>query len=248
MAQVDRVLDGKVAVVTGAGRGIGRAIAVAYARAGANVICAARSESEIRDTATTITRQGGRGTHFVTDIADAAGATRLFACAVQSFGGLDIVIANAGIPGESVCVESTDPESWRDTIAVNLIGSYHTARAAIPCLRERGAGKIIFIGSGMGHRGVPSRSAYCVSKAGVWMLVRVLAQELAPYSICVNELVPGPVQTDFISGREEALRAGGSGGEWVKQPEEVVPLALFLAAQPRDGPTGQSFSLARREL
>jgi 3-oxoacyl-[acyl-carrier protein] reductase len=115
-------------------------------------------------------------------------------------------------------------------------------------LKQRGAGKIIFIGSGMGHRGSPSRSAYCVSKAGLWMLTRILAQELSTYGICVNELVPGPVKTDFIRGREQALSAASGGGEWFKEPEDVAPLAVFLASQPRDGPTGQTFSLARREL
>jgi 3-oxoacyl-[acyl-carrier protein] reductase len=246
--EFNRVLDGKVAVITGAGRGIGRAIAIAYAQAGAGVVCSARSESEVNATAETITRKGGRSTHCVADVTDAASTAGLFAHAVGFFGGVDIVIVNAGIPGESAATESTDPNSWRNTIEANLIGGYHTARAAIPALRQRGEGKIVFIGSGMGHRGAPSRSAYCVSKAGLWMLVRVLAQELAPHGICVNELVPGPVKTGFISGREETLRAATGGGEWLKQPEEVAPLAIFLASQPRDGATGQSFSLARREL
>ena len=248
MSQFDRVLDGKVAVVTGAGRGIGRAVALAYAQAGAGVVCSARSENEIKQTAATILSNGGRSTYCVTDIADAASTAALFGHAVKFFGGLDIVVANAGTTGASVFVEMSEPEKWRNTIDVNLVGSYHTARAAIPALRQRGAGKIIFIGSGMGHRGVPSRSDYCVSKAGLRMLTRILAQELAPHGICVNELVPGPVKTDFISGREQALRAASGGGEWFKQPEDVTPLALFLASQPRDGPTGQTFSLARREL
>jgi 3-oxoacyl-[acyl-carrier protein] reductase len=248
MSRSERVLDGKVAVVTGAGRGIGRAIALAYADAGASVVCSARSAAQIERTAATIASNGDRSNHFVADVSDMASAVALFAHAVRSFGGLDIVLASAGVPGETASVEASDPQSWRGTIEVNLVGGYNTARAAIPALRQSSAGKIVFLGSGMGHRGAPSRSAYCVSKAGLWMLTRILAQELAPHGICVNELVPGPVQTEFIRGREQALSTASGGGEWFKQPEDVAPLALFLASQPRDGPTGQTFSLARREL
>src|SRR6516164_1190763 len=115
----DRVLDGKVAVITGAGRGIGRAIAIAYAQAGASVVCSARSETEINATAETITRKGGRSIHCVADVTDAASTAGLFTHAVRFFGAVDIVIANAGIPGESAAAESTDPDSWRNTIEVN---------------------------------------------------------------------------------------------------------------------------------
>ena len=158
------------------------------------------------------------------------------------------MVVCAGISPQNVAVEESDPASWRQTIETNLIGAFHTLQAAVPHLKRRGGGHIITIGSGMGHRSAPTRSAYAASKAGLWMLCRVLAQEVAAHDICVNELVPGPVLTDFIKGREDALRAVAASGEWMKQPEDVVPLALFIASQPTRGPTGQSFGLARREL
>ena len=244
----DFSLAGKVAFITGAGRGIGRAIALGYARAGADICCAARSPAEIDETVALIVLAGGKATSVRIDVTNYASVEAAFSHAATTLGGIDIVVANAGSSAENMLVEESDLRNWKQTIDTNLIGAYHTARAAIPHMRARGAGKLIFVGSGMGHRSSATRSAYAASKAGVWMLTRVLAQELADHNICVNELVPGPVMTAFIKGREEALRAGGPGGEWMKEPDEVVPMALFMAAQPTQGPTGQSFSLARREL
>lgn len=191
---------------------------------------------------------GGKAIGVPADVVEYADMERVFAATARMLGGVDIVVANAGGSFENKLVEETDPVGWKRVIDTNLVGAYHSARAAIPHLRARGAGKLIFTGSGMGRRSAPTRSAYAASKAGLWMLTRVLAQELAAHDICVNELIPGPVLTDFIKGRETALHAGGPGGEWMKEPEDVVPLALFIATQPRNGPTGQSFSLARREL
>jgi 3-oxoacyl-[acyl-carrier protein] reductase len=241
-------LSEQVAVITGAGRGIGRAIAIGYAKAGAAVCCSARSTREIDETVELISAFGGKAISVAADVTDFASIKALFETAAEKFGGIDIVVASAGGSVENTLVEESDPEKWKHAIDTNLIGSYHTAKAAIPFLRTRGAGKMIFIGSGMGHRSAPTRSAYAASKAGLWMLVRILAQELVTHNISVNELIPGPVLTAFIKGREGALQGAAAGGEWMKQPEDVVPLALFLATQPVNGPTAQSFSLARREL
>lgn len=244
----DRPLEGKVAVVTGAGRGIGQAIAVAYGRAGAAVCAAARSRDQLDDTVARIAEGRGCALAVPTDVRDYAAVVTLMERAAATLGGVDIVVAAAGIAGENKRVDESDPIRWTESIEVNLFGTFNTAKAAIPHLRRRGAGKIILVGSGMGHRSGPTRSAYAASKAGVWMLARVLAEELMADNICVNELIPGPVLTALIAGREGNLGAGNQGVEWYKQPGDVAPLALFLAAQPERGPTGQTFSLARREL
>ena len=163
---------------------------------------------------------------------------------------VDIVVINAGGNlDDSHDIESGSPEQWTNTVQVNLIGSYHTAHAAIPHLKERGAGKIIAIGSGLGHRGRPGESAYASAKAGLSMLMRVLAQELWQNNISVNELIPGPVLTERVA-RTHAHRPGSvfqDDSEWIKTPDDVVPLALFLATQPDKGPTGQTYSLMRRD-
>lgn len=241
-------LDDQVAVITGAGRGIGRAIALGYAQAGAAVVCAARTRTQVEQTVRDIHGAGGRASAFVADVADPRAMLQLFDHAEKTWGGVDIVIVNAGISPQNALVADSDPLLWKQTIDINLTGAFNTAHAAIPLLKRRGGGKLLFVGSGMGHRSGPTRSAYAASKAGLWMLVRVLAQELVHENITVNEIVPGPVETDFIAGRADALRAATGNVEWFKPPQALVPLALFLATQPKEGPTGQSFSLARREL
>jgi 3-oxoacyl-[acyl-carrier protein] reductase len=208
------------------------------------VACAARTASELKETVRLIESNGGRAIAVQTEVSDVVAVEQLFNAAFERLGGVDILVVNAGVSGEHKRVDESQPEEWINVLTVNLVGAYVCARAAIPHLKARGGGKIVMLGSGLGHRGLPGTSAYASSKAGLWMLTRVLAQELIEDKIAVNELVPGPVATRADSGIVQAAYSS----EWLKTPEDVTSLALFLATQPVNGPTGQSFSLTRREL
>jgi len=249
MEQMNPQLNGKIAIVTGAGRGIGKGIALAYARAGASVCCAARTREDIEETLKAVEQVGSRGLALQTDVTNVESVREMVDTAANYFGGLDILVANAGDTFDRRTVEESDVDGWLATLNVNLFGAYYAAKFVIPHMRRRGAGKIITIGSGAGHKGMAGLSAQSCSKAGLWMLTRVLAQELWQYNISVNELIPGPTKT------ERVLELYGQGddapfnidSEWVKETEDVASLALFLAGLPDKGPTAQSFSLMRRD-
>lgn len=242
-------LENKVAVITGAGRGIGRAIAISYAENGAKVCCLSRSQNEINDTAEVINKNNGDAIALTCDVSNYNEVDKVFEKIYDTYGGVDIVVINAGIDCKSVSVEESNIEDWKVIMDVNLTGAYYTAKAAIPYLKKQGGGKIITIGSGLGHKGRADNSAYSCSKAGLWMLTRVLSQELHKFNISVNELISGPVITDMgSSSMKDSNSAFSIGSEWIKEPEDVTNLALFIATQPLIGPTGQSFSLMRRDL
>lgn len=240
-------LQDKVAVVTGASRGIGKAIALGYAQAGARVCCAARTPEALAEVVTAIEQMGEEALAVTTDVQEEAAVEVMFEEIVAHFGGLDILVVNAGGNFEKSSLENSDSASWKQTIDLNLFGAYYCVKHAIPYLKQRGAGKIITIGLGLGHSGIPNDSAYACSKAALWMLTQVVAQELATENISVNELIPGPVQTAMST---EAFRKNvvEKNHDWLKNPDDVVPLALFLATQPEWGPSAQSFSLMRRAM
>jgi len=244
-------LFGKAALVTGGGRGIGRAIALALAGEGAAVCVMARTPQQIEAVAGEIRSLGATGIALACDVADAQSVDSMVDAAVGQLGRLDVLVHCAGgdpIRGELLEVA---PDDWTRTVEINLLGAYHMARAAVPHLIATGGGKMILVGSGMGHAPAAGNSAYSVAKAGLWMLARCLALELWPHGIEVNELIPGPVYTDLTA---ELFDPSGdrpppvAPSERVKRPEDVVPLAIYLATHPPGGPTGQSFSLARRPL
>lgn len=242
-------LAGKIAMVTGSGRGIGRAIALAFAREGADLVLAARTPEQLDGVAADSRALGRRALSVPTDVADRASVDALAEKVRREFGRLDILVNNAGGGIESNRILDSDPELWIADVTVNCISAYLVSRALLPLMIDSGGGRVINVGSGMGHRPTPNSSAYHVGKAGMWMLTQCLAEEMWEHAIAVNELIPGPVATHLTQGR---MQVGGpppfAPSEVVKAPEDVVPLALFLATQPAGGPTAQSFSLARRPI
>ena len=240
-------LEGKKALIFGSTSGIGKAIALAYSQAGAKVGCLARTAREIEATVQEIEEKEGQAIAIQTDVTDHLMGQNAIEKVFNTYKKMDIMVINAGVSLDKNSVEKSDPENWKAVLNINLVGAYNCAQAVIPHFKENGEGKIITVGSGLGRRGEAGNSAYCCSKAGLWMLTRLLGEELLPYNISVNELIPGPVNT--FQTRNRPQQDGDvvfSNTEWIKQPEDVVPLALFLATQPTIGPTAQSFSLMRR--
>jgi 3-oxoacyl-[acyl-carrier protein] reductase len=249
VAETGRSLAGKVAIVTGGGRGIGRAVALSFAREGAKVAVTARHRGEIDAAAEAIRAAGGEAFGFPCDVADRAAVEAMVQQTVSAFGRLDILVNNAGDGGERTVVAESDPERFARVVQVNLLGPYYACRAAVPRMRQAGGGKIINTGSGVGHAARAGNASYAASKAALWSLTRSLAMEVWKDGIEVNEVIPGPVDTRlaeplFRPGGAPA--AAGAESERVKTPEECVPIFLFLASHPPGGPTAQSFSLARR--
>ena len=240
-----------VAVVTGANRGIGRAIAVAFAAAGYTVLASARDPASLADTvaeaekAATAEPRGGRAVAAAGDVQDEASMAAL-AAAAADLGPVRAVVANAGVAGPTAPLHEITLEQWRDTIATDLDGVFLTFRAFVPGLIARRSGSLIAISSMTGKRPLHGRTPYAAAKMGVIGLVRTLATELGPYGVRVNAVSPGYVagprmdmvvrkQAEVRGVPEEQVRAEVSSGSPLGQlvsAQDVAAACVYLAAAP----------------
>jgi NAD(P)-dependent dehydrogenase (short-subunit alcohol dehydrogenase family) len=188
------LLDGKVAIITGASRGIGRALGLRFAREGARVICAARSADLVKDTAAQVRRAGGQAIAVVADAAVEDDVRRVVAEGLAAFGKIDTLVNNAGDGGPTRPVQEYTMEDWRYTIDSCLTSSYVCTRFAVPEMIKTGGGAIVNISSTAGRHGLPYRVGYCSAKAGQVGMTFGMALELAPLNIRVNCVAPGAVE------------------------------------------------------
>jgi 3-hydroxybutyrate dehydrogenase len=247
-----RLVD-RVAIITGAGRGIGRAIATKFAREGAELfLCATRMET-LQETERLAAAFGGRIELRAVDVTDRPGVERMVEEAVEVFGKIDILVNNAGVYKPSRFVDYT-PEDFDRIMKVNVYGPFHVTQFVLRHMLERRAGKVINIASTAGKWASIHQSAYNTSKHALVGMTRCVALEMAPCGINVNAICPGVVETDMVSAFVgEHARIMGVGEEVVKsfmlqripmgrilRPEEVADLAVFLASSESDAMTGQS--------
>ena len=244
------LLEGRLALVTGAGRGIGRAIALALADAGAAVVVAARTLGEVEETAALIRAAGGQAQALVIDVADYASVHNALEEVVLARGSADILVNNAGIQGAIGPLAGNDPQEWQHTINVNLVGTFNMCHAVLPSMINKGWGKIINLSGGGATSPRPNFSAYGVAKAGVVRLTETLAQELRGANIQVNAIAPGAVNTRML---DEVLAAGEDAGTELQAAERrkeqggtppslAAELAVFLASAYSDSLTGKLIS------
>ena len=243
-------LKDKVAIITGSGRGLGRACARAFSREGASVVILSRTPEEIAGTVETIEDEGGSVLAARTDVSSPDEIEAIVAETISVFGRIDILMNNAAILGPPRIFPEIEPEDWDQMMDINLKGVFLFSRAVIPQMKKQGAGKIVNVTSGLAEIVMPPFGAYSVSKAGVNHLTRIMAEELRAFNIQVNALDPGIMDTIM----QEKIRQLGSEvlGEamaeqfetfhtdgHLKKPEDIARLAVFLASGDSDLITGE---------
>ena len=232
---MSKTLDGKVAVITGASRGLGKAMALALAGAGARLALVARDRPKLEETAAEVAALGAEAAIFIADVTEESQVATMAELVVSQYGRVDILINNAGTNIRKPMVEYTLDE-WRKVLDTNLTSVFLMSRAMIPHMTGRGYGRILNLTSIMSHVSLPGRTAYSASKAALLGLTRALAQELAPEGITVVGISPGPFATELntvLMSNPEVNRQFMSNvplNRWGKV-EEVGNLALFLCGE-----------------
>jgi 3-hydroxybutyrate dehydrogenase len=247
------MLNGKTALITGGGRGIGRAIAHAFAREGARIAVAARTAAQVEQVASEI---GPNAIALVCDVSDPQSVTRMFDDLRERLGDVDILVNNAGI-AESATVINTTDELWHRHLSINLSGTFYCTRAALPAMLKNRWGRVINVASIAAKVGSAYVAAYTASKHGVMGLTRSIAAEVAATGITVNAICPGYVETDMVTRGIEQItqktgRTADEALDAIKKmnpqkrlvtPEEVAAVALLLASEEGRGINGQGINV-----
>jgi NAD(P)-dependent dehydrogenase (short-subunit alcohol dehydrogenase family) len=255
------LLEDKVAVITGIGPGLGRELAVQFAREGAAVAIGARTESYLEEVRDEIAADGGRVVAVPTDIADRAHCERIVAAAVDAFGGVDVVVQNAFAVPPFALFEDADLDTWKRALDVTLWGSLDLAQAAVPSLKARGGGSIVFVNSMIMRKPLPYQGGYATSKGALLTAAQVLARELGRYRIRVNSILPGWMLGPSVDVYFEMMEAQGKPREElyseiasnialgvIPTDEECVGAAMFLASDLASMVTGQTIDVNGGEV
>jgi NAD(P)-dependent dehydrogenase (short-subunit alcohol dehydrogenase family) len=241
-----QLLANKVAIITGASSGIGRAAAVLFARHGARVVAAARRLHELEQLVEEIAAEGGMAHSCAGDVADERFAKRLVDTALAEFGGIDIAFNNAGTVGDLESVPAMPLANWNTVLATNLTSAFLAAKYQLPALAARGGGSLIFTSTFVGHTaGIPGMAAYAASKSGLIGLTQVLASEYGAQRIRVNALLPGgtdtPMGRGFANTPESAAFVRNLHAlKRIAAPNEIASAALFLASDLSSFTTGSA--------
>ncbi|MFQ5610556.1 MAG: SDR family NAD(P)-dependent oxidoreductase [Anaerolineae bacterium] len=239
-------MDGKVAIVTGGSRGIGRSLALGLAEAGADVVIASRTRQDVERVVEEVKTRGRRGLGVPTDVSQSSDVSALAGATLQAFGRIDVLINNAGISPVYTRALKLKEKDWNRILAVNLTGTFLCCQAVGRVMVEQRQGKVINIVSIGASTGLPKFVAYCAAKGGLLQVTRVLAQEWAEYNVQVNAIAPGYIETDMTAGLEDTpwllesiiqrtpMRRLG-------KPDEVVGAALLLASSASSYITGGVF-------
>lgn len=246
-------LTGKVALISGASRGIGETIAKAYAAAGATVVLSSRKQESVDTVAAQISAAGGTALAVAAHTGDATAVKTLVARTVETFGGIDILVNNAATNPHFGPLLSAEESHWDKILDVNVKGYFRLAQACVPHMRQRGGGKIINLASVAGKTPLPGMGIYCVSKAAVLMLTEVLAAELAVDNIQVNAIAPGFIKTAFSRAIWDNPALHNTVTQAIPQQrfgttEELAGMALYLAAPASSFTTGATMIIDGGQL